>query len=126
MTNSMELTFTQCKQIVANGVDLREAVEQLNSIPAWASLESISEIQGIIQCGCSANAHISCYYHNAKIIFMENTQEIEEVLENAIEDSLTWDVENTTFDQFVSTALQIAVEYTARGFEEMLEGVDWD
>ena len=50
---------------------LNEVVEQLNNIPAWASLDSISEIQSIIQSGCASNAHISCFYADAKDIFNE-------------------------------------------------------
>ena len=122
-TNSIQLTFTQCKQIKENGFDLNDAVEQLNAIPEWCHLDSISEIQSIIQCGCASNAHISCFYHDAKVIFTDNTDEIEKVLEEQFCEPVKWDIENESFDQFVSKLLQTAVESVAYGFNEMLEGV---
>lgn len=122
----MKLTFSQLKQIKENGFDIRDAVEDLNNIPEWASLDSISEIQSIIQCGCASNAHISCFYADAKRIFMENSSNIEDVLSEHVYEPLQWDIESETFDQFISKILQIAVESIAQNFSDMLDGVDWD
>lgn len=122
----MKLTFSQLKQIKENGFDIRDAVEDLNNIPEWASLDSISEIQSIIQCGCASNAHISCFYADAKRIFIENSSDIEDILIEHVYEPLQWDVESETFDHFVSKILQITVECIAQNFSDMLNGVDWD
>ena len=122
----MKLTFTQLKQIKSNGVDIRDAVEDLNNIPEWACLDSICEIQSIIQCGCASNAHISCFYADATRIFTENSSDIENVLSEYVCEPLEWNIHDETFDQFVSRCLQIAVESVAQNFSDMLDGVDWD
>lgn len=122
----MKLTFTQLKQIKSNGVDIRDAIEDLNNIPEWANLDSISEIQSIIQCGCASNAHISCFYADALRIFTDNSNDIEDVLSEYLCEPICWDIQNDTFAQFVSTQLQTAVELICSNFSEMLDGVNWD
>lgn len=124
-TSTIALTFTQCKQIVANGFELREVVTELNEIPAWAHLSTVCEIQSIIQCGCAANAHISCFYAQAAAIFNENSADIESTLEQTYEE-MVWNIAEETFTQFTSKLLQTAVEHIAYNFSEMLEGVNWD
>ena len=124
---TFNLTYTQCKQIINNGYDLKEVLTELNEIPKWAHLNDIADIQRILQGGCSACAHISCFYADAKRIFLENTDSIEEVLTEIYDCELpTWDVQNDTFEQFISNMLQIAVEHICFNFDEVLNGVNWD
>ena len=125
--NNFKLTFTQCKQIINNGYDLKEVLNDLNEIPEWAHIEDIADIKSIMSSGCGGSAHISCYYADAKRIFIAHSTEIETVLEEVYECALpVWDVQNYTFDQFISNMLQSAVEHICYQFEAQLDNVNWD
>ena len=125
--NNFKLTFTQCKQIINNGYDLKEVLNDLNEIPEWAHLEEIADIKSIMNSGCGGNAHISCYYSDAKRIFLAHSDEIEKVLEEVFDcEPPVWNVQEDTFAQFISSMLQTAVEFICYGFVDILDGVNWD
>lgn len=56
----LELTYSECKQIVESGNDLREFIERFNDQPLWllsiGGIDSLEELQNISDSGCAANA----------------------------------------------------------------------
>ena len=129
--SNITLTFTQCKQIINNGHDLREVVEQLNDQPDFMSdntgmqIDSISELQSILQCGCASNAHRSVYYFEAQQCMSKHGDEVLEYIENAMGE-LPAIPNGSSWSQIASTYLVIAIELWCGGFADILEGVDWD
>lgn len=131
-TSKIELTFTQCKQIIENGVDLREFVERVNDQPEFMSdtnfnmgIDSIGELQSIIQCGCASNAHASVYYYDANKCMSEHGDEVLEYIENSIGELLP-PKEGSSWSQLASDYLSAAVELWCGSFADDLDGVNWE
>lgn len=130
MTTSIKLTFTQCKQIIENGVDLRDFVERVNDQPDFMQydgmgIDSISELQSIIQCGCASNAHSSVYYYDANKCMSEHGDSVLEYIENSIGE-LPAPKEGSSWSQLASDYLSAAIELWCGNFADDLDGVDWD
>lgn len=126
--SKIELTFTQCKQIINNGHDIRDFVESINDQPEWMvggmGIASICELQAILQSGCAANAHRSVYYYDAQKVMAGYGDEVLDYIENQL-----GDLPNVTgqgWSQMASTYLSCAVELWCSQFADTLDGVNWD
>ncbi len=131
MTNStkIELTFTQCKQLVANDVNLPEFVEKINDQPEFMqgemSVASICEIQSIIGCGCAGNAHKSVYYFEASQCMSKHGDDVLQYLEDTLGELPT--IPNgSSWSQIASIYLSCAVDLWCGNFASDLDGVNWD
>ena len=131
MTSKIELTFTQCKQLVANDVNLRDFIEQVNDQPEFMSdntgmqIDSISELQSIIQSGCASNAHRAVYYHDASQCMAKHGDDVLEYIENVLGELPT--IPNGySWSQIASIYLTTAIELWCSNFVNDLDGVDWD
>lgn len=131
MTSKIELTFTQCKQLVDNGVDLREFVGQVNDQPEFMSdntgmgIDSISELQSIIQSGCASNAHRAVYYHEASQCMGEHGDDVLEYIEGVIGELPAIPL-GSSWSHITSIYLVTAIELWCSNFANDLDGVDWD
>lgn len=125
---TITLTFTQCKQIRAN-IDLREFVEAINNQPDFMSgemsIDSISELQSIIGCGCASNAHRSVYYYDAAKTMSEHGDSVLEYLENELGE-LPQPKNGMSWSELASYYLSYAIELWCGQFAGDLDGVDWD
>jgi len=128
MSMTITLTFTQCKQINVN-TDLREFVEAINDQPDFMSgemgIDSISELQSIIQCGCASNAHRSVYFYDAAKTMAEYGDSVLEYLENELGE-IPQPEKGMTWSHLASHYLSYAIELWCGGFAGNLDGVDWD
>lgn len=72
--NIFNLTFSQCKQIVELGEDLRSIVEGLNEQPEWllemGGIDNISELQRIQKCGCASGAYMPAVTYHTTLEIM--------------------------------------------------------
>ena len=135
MTNSttatkIELTFTQCKQLIANGVALEDFLEKLNDQPEFMKFESmgvdsISELQSLIQCGCASNAHRSVYYYEASQCMAKHGDDVLEFIENYLGE-IPAPQTGCSWSQLGSNYLSTAIELWCGQFADDLDGVDWD
>lgn len=127
--DKIELTFTQCKQIINNGEDLREIVKQLNDQPAFMSGEmgigSICELKSIIQSGCASNAHKSVYFHAATQHMAEYGDDVLEFLEGELGE-IPQPKSGVSWGELASFYLSYAIKLWCSDFADALDGVDWD
>lgn len=91
MTNYIDLTYTQCKQLIDNGHDLRETVENLNDQPEWlVNMSPVTELEGIqaiLHGGCSSGAYMPAVtYHTASQTMAAHGDDILEYIENNLGD----------------------------------------
>ena len=126
----IELTFTQCKQLVANDVVLSDFVEAINDQPEFMQfdqmgVDSVSELQSLIQSGCAANAHGSVFYHNAAECMARHGDDVLEYIEDTL-GKLTTIEAGTSWNQIASEYLSTAIELWCGNFANDLDGVDWD
>ncbi len=122
----MELTFTQCKQLIENGYDIREVVERLSDQPGWITCHSdfeISDIQGIQEGGCASGACMPAVtYHRANEVMKEYG---DEVLEYIYKSDAEFTIpEGVSWSQLASHCLSMAIELWCWQFD--LDGVNWD
>jgi len=129
--SNIQLTFTQCKQLVNNGVDLRGFVEQINDQPEFlhfmGKIDSISELHAILQGGCASGAYMPAVtYHTANKCMAECSDSIEEQIADSFEEGIVFNPSTDSWYQFASTLVSAAVESWCYQFNSALEGVDWD
>lgn len=129
-TNKITLTFTQCKQAIANGADLADLVEKLNDQPAFMQFEgmgvdSIGELQSIIQCGCASDAHKSVYFYDAQKCMSEHGDEVLGFIEDFCGE-LPTPPTGFGWGELASHYLSYAIELWCTQFDDALHGVDWD
>ena len=130
MTKSIELTFTQCKQLAANVADIRVFLESVNAQPDFMQFEqmgvdSVAELQSIINSGCASNAHRSVYYYDAAQCMALHGDDVLEYIENVLGELPAIEI-GTSWNQIASVYLTTAIELWCGGFAGDLDGVDWD
>jgi hypothetical protein len=130
MKKSIELTFTQCKQLAANVADIRVFLESVNDQPEFMQFEqmgvsSLSDLQSIIHSGCASNAHQSVFYYNAAQCMALHGDEVLEYIEDTLGE-LPAIESGTSWNQIASVYLTTAIELWCGGFAGDLDGVDWD
>ena len=128
---TIQLTFTQCKQLLNNGVDLREFIESIEQQPDFikhmGEIDSISEMQAIIQGGCASGAYMPAVtYAVALECFTEHSNEITDLLEEFGYEDFTFCLKTETLSSFASSMVSAAVECWVNQFQDMLDGVNWD
>lgn len=128
-THGFTLTFTQCKQLADNGVDLRDFIEELNNQPAFldfmGNIESISQIQAILQGGCESGAYMPAVtYHKAQQCMGECGDDVLDYLESRGYDIPT--PEGLSWSGYCSVLCSMAVEAWCQHFSDNLDGVDWE
>lgn len=129
-SNTFVLTFTQCKQIIDNGEDLRDTLENLNDQPRWltdmGAIDSVSELQAILQGGCESGAYMPAVTYSTALDTMnEHGDDIFEYIKQRMGDLPAPRVG----DNWSSTAVyycSMAVELWCSQFSSTLDGVDWD
>ncbi len=122
----MNLTFTQCKQLVANGYDLSGVVEQLKDQPDWITCHSsfeIYDIQAIQQGGCASGAYMPAVtWRTANQVMSDYGDEVLEYIEEqGVELTIP---EGVSWSQLASRYLSAAIELWCGQFD--LDGVNWD
>jgi len=125
----MQLTFTQCKQMLANSgraaLDsfLYDMENQPHFLCYMDRIVSISTMQAILQDGCASGAYMPAVeYHTAKACLFEMHDSIEdwagdmEIVFNPLEDSVA---------SFAALLCSAAVENWCYQYSEILENVSW-
>jgi len=128
--NSFELSFTQCKQLIENGVDIRDFLAKLNNQPYFLEtlgvIDSISELQAIIQGGCESGAYMPAVtYANALDAMGKHSTDIEFWASQTIEE-IVFNPSEDTFSGLATKLCSAAVENWVNQFFSDLDGVDWD
>ncbi len=127
--NDFTLTFTQCKQLIANGYDLREFLEAVTTeqpqfIKSMGAIDSIAEMHAINQGGCESGAYMPAVtYHTALECMANYPQEVQEGVEFRYE-TIEFDLSRDSISTFASKLVAAAVESWVSGFN--LDGVNWD
>lgn len=126
----MNITYTQCKQLIDNGYNLRDIVEELRDQPDWLYLNGspleIYDIQAISQGGCASGAHMDAVtYHKAVQTMSEYGDDVLDFIENSgIGTKFKLNPESQSWGGFCCDVLSMAVELWCRQFD--LDNVDWD
>lgn len=124
---AINLTFTQCKQLIDNDIDLREFVESIENQPEWIKeagvIDSISELQSIQQGGCASGAYMPAVtYHTAGQIMEKYGDDILDYIESTYGELPS--VDGKSWSEMAVHYFSCAVELWAGTFN--LENVDWD
>lgn len=122
------LTFTQCKQLIEKGVDLRDFCEDIENQPEFiksmGAIDSIADIQAIQQGGCASGAYMPAVtYSTALECMVSHNVSVESQLEG-LGHEFTFYPSEETFSGFAVKIVSAAVETWAASFD--LDGVDWD
>lgn len=128
---NIQLTFTQCKQLIENGADLRDFVDSLNNQPNYinsmGTIDSISELQAIIQAGCASGAYMPAVtYHTALEIMSKYSDDIEGEIVDVYPDGLLFTPEIDSWSGLAVKLVSSAVEVWCYRFADVLDGVNWD
>lgn len=122
----MELTFTQCKQIAANG-NLLETVRQLQDQPDWITEEGgleLADILSVQQGGCASGAFMPAVTYNTAIeVMTAHGTDIIEYLEDSLGELPTVP-HGSTWGGICVHYYSYAVELWCCQFD--LDAVNWD
>lgn len=121
----MELTYTQCKQIISNGLDLREELERLRDQPEWLEYElSIADIQAIQQGGCASGAYMPAVtYHKAVDTMSEHGDDVLDHIES-VYGEIPQPNKGESWGGIAVFYLALSIDTWCLGFD--LDGVNWD
>lgn len=83
----IQLTFTQCKQLIENGTVLRDFLEAVENQPDFikkaGEIDSLAEISSINQGGCASGAYMPAVtYHTANETMSECGDEVLQFIED--------------------------------------------
>jgi len=128
MTTPISLTFTQCKQLIEKGVDLRDFIQSIEDQPEFiksmGAIDSISEMQGIIQGGCASGAYMPAVtYHVANSTMGEHGDNVLDYLDSQLGE-LPPIQGGESWSGMAVHYLSCAVEVWVGQFD--LNDVDWD
>ena len=125
------LSYTQCKQLVANVRDLREFLEDVTTnqpefIKSMGTIDSIYGIRSIQDGGCASGAYMPAVtYYTAVECMNEHYSEIEDILEDAFCGNWpVFDISKENWRGFAVKLVSMAVEVWVNRFD--LENVNWD
>jgi uncharacterized protein YggL (DUF469 family) len=129
MSKAIELTFTQCKQLIEKDIDLRDFIESIENQPTFiksmGAIDSISELQAIQEGGCASGAYMPAVtYHTANKCMTDHSDEVETLLVQHGVEAFTFNPETDSWYCFASKLVSAAVELWVNQFD--LDGVDWD
>ncbi|MEE8598927.1 MAG: hypothetical protein V3S69_05375 [Dehalococcoidales bacterium] len=130
------LTYTQIKQMLANVSGDIEAVQKfliaVEEQPAFIynmqPLDTVNNLQAILQGGCASGAYMPAVtYHTANLCMAEYHTEIEELLtEDGCDSEWVFNTATDSWACFASKLVASAVEVWVGQFADILDGVDWD
>ena len=119
----MKLTYSQCKQIAANG-DLRDTIEALNNAPEWLDIDDLGTVQAVQQGGCASGAYMPAVtYWQAAATMAEHGDDVLDYIQENYGELLT-PPSNISWSGLAVFYLSMAVELWCGQFD--LDGVDWD
>ena len=120
------ITFTQCKQLIANGYDLRDISQELLDQPEWITQHlDIADIQAVQQGGCASGAYMPAVtYYDAAQTMAELGTEVLDYIESDCGLDLPTVPRLTSWRGIAVLYLSCAVELWCSQFD--LEGVDWN
>lgn len=89
MENQFNLSFSECKRLINEGIDLRDFVDSVNDQPAWllemGGIEELDELLAIRQGGCASGAFMPAVtYRTAMRIMGVYGDEIMEYVEDQL------------------------------------------
>jgi hypothetical protein len=127
-TDFINLTFTQCKQLKANGYEIQDFIDQIQNQPEFIQaagwIDSICELQAIQQGGCASGAYMPAVtYSTALDVMSKHGNDVLEFIGNILGELPTPPVGESWAGMAVFY-LSYAVELWAGQFD--LHGVDWD
>lgn len=125
------LSLNQCRQLVVNGVDLRDFLDTMNNQPQWLvsmdAIDTIGEIQAVLQGGCESGAYMpACTYHTALATMNEHSNEIFDFIQEQIGELPQVPDRYQHWAGMASFYCIVAVEAWCQQFSNELDGVDWD
>ena len=123
---NIEATYTQCKQLAANG-DLRDTIEALDDQPQWITCNQaldIADIHAIQQGGCASGAYMPAVtYHTASQTMAAHGDDVLDYISDQLGE-LPKPSSDESWAGMAVFFLSYAVELWAGQFD--LDGVDWD
>jgi hypothetical protein len=93
-------------------------------MPEWLNIGTISEAMAIRKSGCASNAHISCFYYEARQIMAKHGDDVLDYIEEAT-GTLPPPPADTSWSGIAVHYLSMAVEIWASGYiSDMMESED--
>lgn len=128
----MELTFTQCKQIIQNHDrdTLEQFIDDVNNQPEFISsmqpIDSVCDLQAILQGGCASGAYMPAVsYYTASKCMGEHGDDVLDYIEESLGE-LPEPEKGTSWSGLAVHYLSCAVELWVSQFSDVLDGVNWD
>ena len=127
----LELSFSQCKQAIESGIDLRDLQERFNDQPEFIKETQVidwNDAQAILQGGCENGAYMPAVtYNTAQSIMNQYSDNIEAVFEEFGYGAhkMTWYITEEPFASFCVKVVSRAVELWVSQFAEELENIGW-
>ena len=119
----IELTFTQCKQLIDNGTDLREFCKEITNQPEFirfmGGIRYLYDIQAIQESGCASGAYMPAVTYYTAMACMVNN--LDQVMEYWYEEKLP---SPPSYEEQATILVSNAVECWVSQFD--LTGVDWE
>jgi hypothetical protein len=118
-----KLSFSQCKEIINNGDNLRDFLESVTTnqpefIISMGAIDSIYELKAIKEGGCESGAYMPAVtYSTALKCMYEHYEEIEAIFQDHGYESIEFDLESETFAGFSSRLVSMAVELWVSSIE---------
>lgn len=125
---SIELTYTQCKQIIELGEDLRSVVERLQDQPEWllalGEIDSFCTVQAVNQGGCASGAYMPAvtYWQASKLMGKWGDEVLDYIQDMGFEVPTVGD---DSWGGYCCALVSLAVELWCGQFID-LYGIDWD
>jgi hypothetical protein len=127
---AFDLTYTQCKEIINNGDDLRDFVEQVNNQPEWilamGGVNDICELRAIIEGGCASGAYMPAVtYCTANKVMAQYGDDVLEYLDQTGVDDFYLNTGSDSWSGFAVKVLSTAVEMWALQFDDITSGLTY-
>lgn len=118
-----KLSFSQCKEIINNGDDLREFLESVTTnqpefIISMGAIDSIYELKSIKEGGCESGAYMPAVtYCTALKCMTDHYEEIESILQDHGFETFDFNLERESFSGFCVRLVSMAVELWVSSIE---------
>jgi hypothetical protein len=127
---AFDLTYTQCKEILNNGDDLRDFIDQVNDQPAWllamGGINDICDLRAIIDGGCSSGAYMPAVtYCTANKVMAQYGDDVLDYLADQYGGSFELNQANDSWSGFAVKVLSTAVEMWACQFDDITNGLTY-